>query len=236
MAERRRAEKAELAALKSHARASAHHAARFVDGESPTPRPHHAARAVDGESPTPRPHHAARAVDGPQTNTMTDAKMLQLVSMLEKACNLRDRALGTPVAARNVHCIDEAISAITAYASGRVLAECEQEAGVGIGHGSTSETYGGGQAQRHIALARSVEYLADHATTVAEDCLAKMAGEGWQGPPGIPTARSTDPSAARAVRAGDDTAKPDAEIWQPVTRGRSGVDEGALGHVPDGSV
>ena len=36
--------------LKSHARASAHHAARAVDGESPTPRPHHAARAVDGES------------------------------------------------------------------------------------------------------------------------------------------------------------------------------------------
>ena len=230
MAERRRAEKAELAALKSHARASAHHAARFVDGESPTPRP----------------HHAARAVDGPQTNTMTDAKMLQLVSMLEKACNLRDRALGTPVAARNVHCIDEAISAITAYACGRVLAECEQEADVVIGHGSTSETYlytssdcqqrhGGQTHTRHIALARNVEYLADHATTVAEDCLAKMAGEAWQGPPGIPTARSTDPSAARAVRAGDDTASHDAEIWQPVTR-RSGVDEGALGYDPDGSV
>ena len=221
MAERRRAERAELAALKSHARASAHHVARVV---------------VDGESPTPRPHHAARAVDGPQTNTMTDAKMLQLVSMLEKACNLRDRALGTPVAARDVCCVGEAISALTAYASGRVLAECEQEAGVGIGHGSTSETYGGGQAQRHIALARSVEYLADRATTVAEDCLAKMADEGWQGPPGIPTARSTDPSAARAVRAGDDTAKPDAEIWQPVTRGRSVVDEVPLGHDPEGSV
>ena len=232
MAERRRAEKAELAALKSHARASAHHAARFVDGESPTPRPHHAARAVDGESPTPRPASQPQ----PQTNTMTDAKMLQLVSMLEKVCNLRDRSLGTPVAARDVNSIGEAISAITAYASGRVLAECEQEAGVGIGHGSTSETYGGGQAPRHIALARNVEHLAGHATTVAEDCLAKMAGEGWQGPPGIPTARSTDSSAARAVRAGDDTAKPDAEIWQPVTRGRSGVDEGALGHVPDGSV
>ena len=203
------------AALKSHARASAHHAARGVDGESPTPRPHHAAR----ESPTPRPASQPQ----PQTTTMTDAKMLQLVSMLEKVCNLRDRSLGTPVAARDVNSIGEAISAITAYACGRVLAECEQEADVVIGHGSTSETYlytssdcqqrhGGQTHTRHIALARNVEHLAGHATTVAEDCLATMAGEAWQGPPGIPTARSTDPSAARAVRAGDDTASHDAEI------------------------
>ena len=62
--------------LKSHARASAHHAAGAVDGESPTPR----------QASQPQT----------QTTTMTDAKMLQLVSMLEKVCNLRDRSLGTP--------------------------------------------------------------------------------------------------------------------------------------------
>ena len=51
--------------LKSHARASAHHAAGAVDGESPTPQ----------QASQPQP----------QTTTMTDAKMLQLVSMLEKS-------------------------------------------------------------------------------------------------------------------------------------------------------
>ena len=231
MAERRRAEKAELAALKSHARASAHHATRFVDGESPTPRP----------------HHAARAVDGPQTNTMTDAKMLQLVSMLEKICNLRDRSLGTPVAARNVHSIDETISAITEYACARVLVECEQEAGVAIVHGSTSESYtssdgprrhGGQTHTRPTALARRV--VAGRAAAVAEDWVAEdrlatmaaMADEAWQGPPEIPTARPTDPSAVRAMRAGDDPAINDAETWRPVTR-LSGVDGRALAHDPD---
>ena len=199
--------------LKSHARASAHHAAGAVDGESPTPK----------QASQPQP----------QMTTMTDAKMLQLVSMLEKVCNLRDRSLGTPVAARDVHCIGEAISAITAYACGRVLAECEQEADVVIGHGSTSVTSAGGQTYpRHIAVARNVERLAG---SMADDLSAKMADEAWQGSSGIPTARSTDPSAARAVRAGDDTAKADAESWQPVTR-RSGVDEGALGYDLDGSV
>ena len=74
--------------LKSHARASAHHAAGAVDGESPTPQ-----QASQPQS---------------QATTMTDAKMLQLVSMLEKICNLRDRSLGTPVAARNVGSVDNA--------------------------------------------------------------------------------------------------------------------------------
>ena len=168
--------------LKSHARASAHHAAGAVDGESPTPR----------QASQPQT----------QTTTMTDAKMLQLVSMLEKVCNLRDRSLGTPVAARNVDSVGEAISAITEYACGRVLVECEQEAGVVIRHGSTRESYessdgqrrhGGQTHTRHTALARKGEHLAGRATTPVEDCLATMADEAWQGLPGIPTDRSTGP-------------------------------------------
>ena len=189
--------------LKSHARASAHHAAGAVDGESPTPQ----------QASQPQP----------QTTTMTDAKMLQLVSMLEKICNLRDRSLGTPVAARNVGSVDNAFSAITEYACGRVLVECEQQADVVGGRGSTSESYtssdgqrhhGGQTHTRHTALARKVEHPAGHATSAAEACLATRADEPWQGPPGIPTAPSTEPSAACAVRAGDDPASIDAKIWQ----------------------
>ena len=217
--------------LKSHARASAYHAV------------HHAVGAVDGESPTPKQASQPQ----PQTKTMTDAKMLQLVSMLEKVCNLRDRSLGTPVAARNVHSIDETISAITEYACARVLVECEQEAGVAIVHGSTSESYtssdgprrhGGQTHTRPTALARRV--VAGRAAAVAEDWVAEdrlatmaaMADEAWQGPPEIPTARPTDPSAVRAMRAGDDPAINDAETWRPVTR-LSGVDGRALAHDPD---
>ena len=159
--------------LKSHARASAHHAAGAVDGESPTPK----------QASQPQP----------QTTTMTDAKMLQLISMLEKACNLRDRSLGTPVAARDLSVVGDALSAITGYACGRVLAECEQQADVVGGRGPTSESYtssdgqqhhGGQTHTRHTALARKVEHLACHATRAAEACHATRADEAWQGPPG----------------------------------------------------
>ena len=80
---------------------------------------------------------------------MTDAKMLQLVSMLEKVCNLRDRSLGTPIASRNVSAVGDALSAITEYACGRVLAECELQADVVGGRSSTSESYTSSDGQRH---------------------------------------------------------------------------------------
>ena len=188
--------------LKSHARASAYHAV------------HHAVGAVDGESPTPKQASQPQ----PQTKTMTDAKMLQLVSVLEKVCNLRDRSLGTPVAARNVHSIDETFSAITEWACARVLGECEQEAGVAFGHGSTGESYTSSDGQRRHGgqthtrpTAADVEHVAVHATTLAEDCRVTMAG-----PPGIPTARPTDPPVGHAMRAFDDPATDDAAIWRPV--------------------
>ena len=55
--------------------------------------------------------------------------MLQLLSMLEKSCNLHDRSLNTPVAADNLGTVDEALSVLTEYACGRIIAECRQHRG-----------------------------------------------------------------------------------------------------------